>query len=104
MQSVQAWNSHGYGHHNSHYGHGGHGYDYLLPGLLLGHALSNHGYAGNAYHYSGRDCRKVHKYRYASYGTKTRISGTMCYDDYGNPYIVPGSRYADNTLGSDYSD
>ncbi len=103
-----AGGSYGYGHHGYGGHHGGHhdnGYSYLLPGLILGYALSNnHHYSGNSYNYSGRDCRKVHKYRYDSYGSKTRISGTMCYDDYGNQYVVPGSRYVDNDYDSDYMD
>lgn len=103
LPGAQA-SGYGYGHHNHGHGHHGNGYNYLLPGLILGYALSNNHNYSNSHSYSGRDCRKVHKYRYDSFGGKTKISGTMCYDDYGNPYVVPGSRYVDKGYDSDYMD
>ena len=39
------------------------------------------------------DCHAVSKWGYDNYGQKAKISGTMCYDVYGQGYVVPGSRY-----------
>ena len=48
-------------------------------------------------HYSrqnaGRGCHQVSKHGYDGYGNKAKIGGTMCYDGYGRPYVVKGSRY-----------
>ncbi len=41
----------------------------------------------------GRACHAVSKVGYDGYGRKAKIGGTMCYDTYGNSYIVVGSRY-----------
>ncbi|MEN8176342.1 MAG: hypothetical protein ABFS23_11300, partial [Pseudomonadota bacterium] len=100
-------NASSYGKH--HYGYGlGYG---LLHGLVghYGHygrghygrrhygRHSSHGYRyGNRYsgrHDShGSHCRKVTKI--GDYeGYKSKIGGTLCEDDYGDTYIVPGSRY-----------
>jgi len=52
------------------------------------------GYGVAAYRDDGyRSCRTVSKMGYDAYGNAARIGGTMCYDDYGQGYIVPGSRY-----------
>lgn len=39
-----------------------------------------------------RPCRATSKVGY-DHGRRARIGGTMCYDTYGTPYIVRGSRY-----------
>ncbi len=41
----------------------------------------------------GRACHTVSKVGYDGYGRKAKIGRTMCYDTYGNSYIVAGSRY-----------
>jgi len=40
-----------------------------------------------------RPCHPTSKIGYVDYGRRARIGGTMCYDAYGKPYIVQGSRY-----------
>jgi len=40
-----------------------------------------------------KSCRPVFKYTYDRYGRRTKTGGTMCYDAYGEGYVVPGSRY-----------
>jgi len=65
------------GHHASRHHYGDH---------ARHHGRSHHGYRGGRHH-----CRKVSKHGYW-HGRPARIQGTMCYDRYGNPYIVPGSR------------
>jgi len=70
--------------HGGKHGHRGHG----------GHHGSRHGGHGHDARHGGYgyDCRKVSKHGYY-HGRKARIGGTMCYDRYGDPYIVQGSRY-----------
>ena len=41
----------------------------------------------------GRACHTVSKIGYDNYGRKAKIGGTMCYNSYGNSYVVKGSRY-----------
>ena len=41
----------------------------------------------------GRACHTVSKIGYDDYGRKAKMGGTMCYDSYGNSYVVKGSRY-----------
>ncbi len=69
---------HGY---NSHYG-SSHSYGGAHGGYV------NRGHGG---YYSG-GCKSVYKIDYWN-GHKARIGGTQCYDHYGNPYVVLGSRY-----------
>jgi len=38
-------------------------------------------------------CHPVYKIVHNAYGQPLKIAGTMCYDAYGRPYLVPGSRY-----------
>ena len=40
-----------------------------------------------------RPCHATSKIGFDGYGRRARIGGTMCYDAYGTPYIVRGSRY-----------
>lgn len=42
--------------------------------------------------YSSRKCRTVTKQAYQN-GRLAKIAGKLCYDRYGNPYIVRGSRH-----------
>ena len=39
-----------------------------------------------------RPCHSTYKHGYA-HGRQAKIGGTMCYDNYGNAYIVAGRRY-----------
>lgn len=81
------------GHYKGHHGHKGYGY---------GHKGYGHGHHGHkAYygkkHYGGhggyrKACHPVYKYGYHR-GYRAKIGGTMCYDRYGNGYVVRGSRY-----------
>ncbi len=50
-------------------------------------------YKPSAHRGYGRACHTVSKIGYGDYGRKAKIGGTMCYDSYGNSYIVKGSRY-----------
>ena len=84
------------------HGHGHH-YGYAVAGAVYGgHARHNsrhHSYSARNHHDSysshssySRDCHKVSKHSYY-HGREARIGGTQCYDRYGDPYIVSGSRY-----------
>lgn len=42
---------------------------------------------------AARPCHPTSKIGFGDYGRRARIGGTMCYDAYGRPYIVQGSRY-----------
>ncbi len=50
-------------------------------------------YKPSAHRRYGRACHTVSKIGYDGYGRKAKIGGTMCYNSYGNSYIVKGSRY-----------
>ena len=55
----------------------------------------NHGkkpYYNQYSDYGHRQCHRVYKYKRDHYGDKVRVKGKKCYDEYGNGYIVPGSR------------
>ena len=90
--AAQAWSYGGYGYpyygHSRHYSHG-HNY---------GHRpyRSRHQYGSSRqsrrHGYDGDDCHPTSKSGYHD-GYEGRVGGTMCYDDYGDAYIVPGSRY-----------
>ena len=49
-------------------------------------------YGGN-YYKQAKSCHPVSKYTYDDYGDRHKIGGTMCYDRYGEGYVVEGSRY-----------
>jgi len=53
-----------------------------------------HNYQRNSYnnHYQ-KSCRPVSKIIVDAYGHYQNVGGTMCYDSYGQGYIVNGSRY-----------
>lgn len=40
-----------------------------------------------------RPCHAVTKIGYDGYGRRAKFGGTMCYNHYGRPYIVVGSRH-----------
>jgi len=81
----------------SHSRHSGHRY-----GHRYGHRGGHHGgrhhsrhdghRGGHSGYRSEGGCHKVSKRGYY-HGREARIGGTQCYDSYGNPYIVRGSRY-----------
>ena len=79
------------GHHykRRHYGHRRHGH-HRRHHYKRGYA-ARHSYGSHSGH--GRHCKPVHKFVPDGYGGGTKIGGTMCYDHYGNGYVVPGSRY-----------
>jgi len=52
----------------------------------------HHGRGRHSGYYSDGGCHKVSKHGYY-HGREARIGGTQCYDSYGNPYIVRGTRY-----------
>jgi hypothetical protein len=76
------------GHHKGHGKHARRGHQ-----RRHGHfARRGHGGRHGPY-FAGRGCHQVSKIRHDGYGGRKRIVGTMCYDRYGNSYIVPGSRH-----------
>lgn len=52
----------------------------------------HHQYSRQQYSRHGSGCHPVNKTEY-HHGRLARIGGTMCYDAYGSPYVVSGSRY-----------
>lgn len=50
-------------------------------------------YQAHSYSYQARPCQQVSKYTRDEYGNAHKIAGTMCYNNYGEGYIVEGSRY-----------
>jgi hypothetical protein len=103
------------GHHGKHHGsrigrHGGvhrfnHGHVIVLddPGIIhrgplgfelhnrlrRGHALRRAGYAATSGYYP--ECRTVYMETHVQ-GWPATVSGLMCYDEYGSPYVIPESR------------
>ena len=78
--------------HDDHY-RGGHKYK-----KHKGWRRSRHGYRGGHGYYRGHGCHPVYKYKWR-HGHKVKIGGTQCYNRYGHPYIVPGSRYVIKRYG-----
>ena len=59
------------------------------------HRVKRHrgyGHFGKGYTRHSYGCHPVSKVKW-HHGRKARFGGTMCYDAYGNGYVVPGSRY-----------
>ena len=105
--------------HRSHYSHGHRSYRYSGHSYRRGHSYhrghsyrhgKRHHYRRDHYHaprrhYSHRPAPRHHSYtRHGSgchsvsksgyhHGRPAQIGGTMCYDAYGKPYVVSGSRY-----------
>ena len=72
--------------------YGGHTHGH---GVIGGHG---HGGSGSYGLGSGRTgysagCRAVIKYGFDRFGRRAKIGGTMCFDRYGNSYILSHSRY-----------
>ena len=96
------------GHHNKHY-NGGHHYSPRHYNYDNGHrnshspkyyaypsypVQSHHNYNNYSNHSSyTKPCRQVSKIVVDGYGGYKNIGGTLCYDRYGQGYIVSGSRY-----------
>lgn len=58
------------------------------------HRARRHAYGQGPMGYqTARPCHATSKAGFDDYGRRVRIGGTMCYDGYGTPYIVRGSRY-----------
>ena len=96
------------GHHHQHSAYCGHNYKrkhYYQRSYPRKYNSHGYGYrdknhrrygkhAGYKNKHLGRyDCHAVSKWAYGDYGQKLKIGGTMCYDAYGQSYVVPGSRY-----------
>lgn len=67
--------------------YGGHGFNY-----------GGHSHGGSVSHDLGRTrysagCRAVIKFGFDRFGRRAKIGGTMCFDRYGNPYILSHSRH-----------
>ncbi len=111
---VSVGNGHHYSpvHHNSHRSHRNY-HNRHHSGLTLSYGSDNYrlslstpsriyndysnrtrGYSSHSYRSNNytRACHKVSKTGYWR-GEHARIGGTMCYDRYGNGYVVEGSRY-----------
>lgn len=105
MQTAQAWGNYGhYGHGQHRYGHSGYGHyarkHHYYP---YSRSYSRHSSRHSSRHYNrGRDCHSVYKHQKDEYGSKAKINGTKCYDEYGNGYVVPGSRYLADEDVDDY--
>ena len=92
----------GYGHygHYRHHGHHGHGAAYLVGGLLgglvLGSLLTRAATPPPSYYAPPQPalggCRPTTGTGYLN-GRPAQFGGTMCYDAYGNAYIVRGSEH-----------
>jgi hypothetical protein len=84
-----AWyyGGHHYGHGYHPYG-GHHGRHYSYRGVT-GYRSGGH---GSSHLRGDAGCHSVSKTGYDD-GRKAEIGGTRCYDEYGDAYIVPGSRY-----------
>ncbi len=83
--------SYNYDHHYS-YGHNysyGNSYNYRQPNYYQSRSHNNY---NNTSSYS-KPCHQVSKTIVNDYGEYQRIGGTMCYDSYGQAYVVKGSRY-----------
>jgi hypothetical protein len=92
----------GYGQHHGHYRHGHHGghgaavFGALLGGLLIGNLIAQASSPPPRYRPAPQpalgNCRYTTGRAYLN-GRLARFGGTMCYDGYGNAYIVTGSEH-----------
>ena len=85
----------GYGHHGAHHADRHH-HDKRHHGARSRHGRGHHAERrthGHDQHgrYTSRDCRTVTKQAYHN-GRPAKVSGKLCYDRHGTPYIVDGSR------------
>ena len=79
--------------------YGGHGFYYgghnTGHGVIGGHShggLGGHNYGPGRSRYSA-GCRAVIKYGFDRFGRRAKIGGTLCFDRYGNSYILSRSRH-----------
>ena len=72
-----------YGHNNS-YGH----QKYSTPSYK---SSQHNGYSSSSSY--KKPCHDVSKSTVDEYGQHQKVGGTMCYDSYGQGYVVSGSRY-----------
>lgn len=87
------YRKYGYGSYGGYFGkpYKKHRYKYKRHYYGKGYGL---GYQGNGRYYGRKKfCHPVSKYIYDDYGNRNKIGGTMCYDQYGQGYVVEGSRY-----------
>jgi len=57
-------------------------------------SYNNDKYSNRHYRQNHQACHPVSKLKTNRYGRTTNIGGTMCYNKYGQGYIVKGSRHA----------
>jgi|GEM_PF-2165358 len=99
--SSPYYGRHNYGRHN--YGRYNYGYRTPYYGRRHHYRRQNNYYNNNRYNsyaddssgytgYANQGCQPVSKTGYW-HGRQAKIGGTMCYDGYGNGYVVQGSRY-----------
>lgn len=81
-----------HGHHSYRRGHYDRGHHYYRRHRSYAPPAAYRPYAPQHYYSHGGGCHPVTKTEYY-YGRLAKIGGTMCYDAYGTPYVVPGSRY-----------
>ncbi len=55
-----------------------------------GHRFRSRGFRGYGFR---RGCHRVSRFRITRHGRCVRFGGVMCYDHWGRPYIVAGSRF-----------
>lgn len=90
----------GYKHGRKHH-RPSHGYKHgkLIYNFVFGFpgygSWAPHGYRQHkrVRHYRHNSCHPVSRLGYDRYGRKVKFGGTMCYDRYGDSYIVKGSRH-----------
>ena len=89
---TKGHHSYGYNNHRKHHYSGYRYQSYPYGGR---HYRRGYGYVKrrNNYQYDDGSCHRVYKFIYDEYGYRHKIGGTQCYDDYGDGYIVEGSRY-----------
>ncbi|MBL1321817.1 MAG: hypothetical protein COA63_012265 [Methylophaga sp.] len=90
--------SYGYGHHYSskqyNYGYGyGHRKSYAYQQYRAPHYQQRKHNNYNNHSTYTKPCHQVSKMVVDDYGQYQKVGGTMCYDSYGQGYVVSGSRY-----------
>ena len=84
-----------YGHYNSHNNsrHNNHSYPNHIYYRNHRRFTSSHRRYNQSYSSYRKPCHQVSKVYYDEDGVPHNTTGTMCYDQYGEAYIVSGSRY-----------
>jgi hypothetical protein len=82
-----------YRHHNYSYGHrNSYRYKhYAYPSYPISSYRNNNNYSNHSSY--TKPCHQVSKTVVDGYGQYQKIGGTMCYNSYGQGYVVSGSRY-----------